>query len=72
VFSHPVGSAGHIVDSDTIYFFAQVGPVRFPLKVCHIRYVELVFLHPAGTVGHIVHSYVSGVQNVNAPFFMLE
>jgi hypothetical protein len=34
-------------------------------------YAELVFLHLVGSVDHIVHSSVSGLQNVNALFFML-
>jgi hypothetical protein len=36
------------------------------------RYAEPVFLHPLGFVGHVVHSRASGLQNVDALFFMLE
>jgi hypothetical protein len=44
---------------------------RFHKKRVVMRYVELVFLHPVGYVGHIVHFGASGMQNVDALFFML-
>jgi hypothetical protein len=44
---------------------------RFNKKHAGIRYVELMFLHPVGSVGHVVHSSASGLQNVDALFFML-
>jgi hypothetical protein len=34
------------------------------------HYAQLVFLHPVGTVSLAVHSSASGVQNVNALFFI--
>jgi hypothetical protein len=43
----------------------------FHKKRARTRYTELVFLHPVGFVGHIVHSAVSGIQNVDARFFIL-
>jgi hypothetical protein len=46
--------------------------VRIHKKPVETRYVELVFLHPVGSVGHVVHSGVSGTQNADSLFFMLD
>jgi hypothetical protein len=41
-------------------------------KCVGTRYAKPVFLHPLGSAGHVVHSGASGLQNVDALFFMLE
>jgi hypothetical protein len=40
-------------------------------KRTRTHYAEHVFLHPVGSAGHVVHSGASGLQNVDALFFML-
>jgi hypothetical protein len=72
VFLHPVGSAGHFVQSvasaarniNALFFM-------FNKKHAGTRYAELVFLHPVGSAGHVVHSGASGARNVDALYFML-
>jgi hypothetical protein len=45
---------------------------RFHKKRAGVPYIKLVFLHPVDFVGRVVHFGVSGVQNIDALFFMLE
>jgi hypothetical protein len=42
----------------------------FHKKRAGARYLELVFLHPVKSMGHVVHSSASGVQNIDALFFI--
>jgi hypothetical protein len=43
----------------------------FHIKHARTHYALLVFLHPVGSTGHVVHSGASGLQNIDAIFFML-
>jgi hypothetical protein len=80
LFSHPVGSAGHVVHFDgsgvrivdTQFFKLGLDRYGFDKKRFRTRYGELVFSHPVGPVGHVVHSCAFGVRNVDALFFMLQ
>jgi hypothetical protein len=47
---------------------AQCGFLKKRVGTC---YAELVTLHTLGSVAHIVHFGASGLQNVDALFFML-
>jgi hypothetical protein len=43
----------------------------FHKKSSKTRYAKLVLLHLVGSSGHVVHSSASGVQNIEALFFMV-
>jgi hypothetical protein len=76
VFSHLVGSAGHVVHSvvsgarNVIALYFKLGWARcsFHKNCAGIRYAKLVFLHPAGLEGHVVHSGAFGARNIDALF----
>jgi hypothetical protein len=44
---------------------------RFHKKRDGTRQEKLVYMHLVGSAGHVVHSVASGVQNIDALFFML-
>jgi hypothetical protein len=77
VFSHLVGSVGHVVHSgspgtrivNALFFILGWAWCVFHKKSIGKHYAELVFLHPVGSVGNVVHSGMSGMRNVNTPFF---
>jgi hypothetical protein len=79
VFLHPVGSAGHVVDSgaygtrnvDKLVIMLSCDRYAFNKKGVSTSYPELVFLHTVGFVGHVVYSCVFGARNVDALFFLL-
>jgi hypothetical protein len=79
VFSHLVGSLGHLEhfdasrarNVDALFFIIGWDRYRFHKKCAWTSYVELVFLHPLGSTGHVVHSDASEVQNVDTLFFKL-
>jgi hypothetical protein len=63
VFLHPIGSAGHVVQSgvsearniDALFFVLRWDWYGFDKKCTRTHYAELMFLHPLGSVGHILH-----------------
>jgi hypothetical protein len=65
---HPVGSAGHVVQSgafrprnvDVIFFMLRWAWCGFHKKCLGTNYTKLMFLHPVGSAGHVVHSGASG------------
>jgi hypothetical protein len=79
VFLHPVGFAGHIVDSrasgvqnvDALFLNLKWDRYNFHKNQVGTRYAEHVFLHPVGSACHVMHFSASEVQNVNAQVFML-
>jgi hypothetical protein len=74
---HPMGSAGHVVDSgacsvrnvDLVFFMLGADRFRFHKKRDGTRYDELVFLHPMGSPGQIVHSSASGGGEMSTHYF---
>jgi hypothetical protein len=68
VFLHPVGYAGHIMNSsvsqarevDAAFFLLMWALCDFHKKHAGTNYAQLVFLHPVGFVGHVVYSGASG------------
>jgi hypothetical protein len=54
-----------------IIFYAWLGLVQILQKSAGGPYIKLVFLHLVDFVGCVVHFGVSGVQNIDALFFML-
>jgi hypothetical protein len=80
VFLHPVGSAGHVVQSgtsevrnvDAHFFHARVGMVRIKQTTCQDMLRRTCDFASGGICGgHIEHSGVSKAQYVNTLFFML-
>jgi hypothetical protein len=55
------------------HYFSWSGGHRccFYKKHAGTCYTEVVYLHLVGTTGHVVHFDASGVQNIEALFFML-
>jgi hypothetical protein len=51
--------------------FARVGPVRIQQKRVRTRYAELVFLHLVGSTDHVVNPSASGMENIDALFFII-
>jgi hypothetical protein len=79
VFLHPVGYAGHIVQSracsmnnvDVLFFM-----LWWDLYGCHktsneTRCAKLAFLHLVGSIGHVVHFGAYRLRNIEGLFFML-
>jgi hypothetical protein len=68
VFSHLLGSVGHVVlfgasevrNVDALFFMLQWDRYGFDKKCFGTRDAKLVFLHPVGSAGHVVHSGASG------------
>jgi hypothetical protein len=52
-------------------FMLGYNQYRFHKNHAGTHYVELLFLHPVGFAGDVVDSSVSGVQKVDALFFVL-
>jgi hypothetical protein len=73
VFLHSVGSAGHVVGSDTSRVQSNESLIFHDWSGTHKKrigthYTKLVLLHLLEYVGHIVHSRMSGARNINALF----
>jgi hypothetical protein len=68
MFLHPVGSAGHVVQSgasearnvETLFFMLDWDRYEFHKNCACTRYIELLFLHPVGSARQVVHSGASG------------
>jgi hypothetical protein len=79
VFLHPVGSAGHVVDSaasgarnvGTLFFMLRLARCGFHNQRTGTCNSELVFFYSVVFAGHIQLSSGSEAQNVDALFFML-
>jgi hypothetical protein len=75
VFLHPVGFAGHVVQSSasgrktSMHYFSCPG--GFYKTRAGTRYAERMVLHSVGATGHVVHFAASGVRNIDALFFVL-
>jgi hypothetical protein len=78
-FSHPVGSASHIVLSDAseaqnvdaLFFMLGWAQYGFHKNHARTRYAELVFFNPMESAGHVVHFDAFGARAVDALFFIL-
>jgi hypothetical protein len=79
VFSHLVGSAGHVVHSsasgvrniDALFFILGWARCSLHKMRARTRYAKLVFLNLVGSMGHVAHFGMFGARNVDTLFFML-
>jgi hypothetical protein len=79
LFSHPVGSVGHVVHSgasrvrnvDALFFMLQWDRYWFDKNASRHVVPILFFLHLVGSVSHVVHFGASGSRTVDVLFFML-